>query len=77
MNPLKRLVGYARPYRGRFAVALTAMALYAAASAFVVQLIIPLIDEVLSNPGKLARWSVAVVIVYALKGIGAVPRPSS
>jgi subfamily B ATP-binding cassette protein MsbA len=71
VNPLKRLVGYARPYRGRFAVALTAMALYAAASAFVVQLIIPLIDEVLSNPGKLTRWSVAVIIVYALKGIGA------
>ena len=35
MNPLQRLLGYARPYRGRFAVALTAMAIYAAANALV------------------------------------------
>ena len=47
MNPLHRLLGYARPYRGRFAAALAAMLLYAAASAGVVALIEPIFDEVL------------------------------
>jgi hypothetical protein len=35
VNPLHRLFGYARPYRGRFAVALAAMVVYTAATAAV------------------------------------------
>jgi subfamily B ATP-binding cassette protein MsbA len=71
VNPLQRLFEYARPYRGRFAVALAAMAIYAAASAGVVKLIQPLFDDVLPNPDNLQWWGTLVIAVYALKGLGA------
>ena len=70
MNPLQRLFGYARPYRGRFAVALAAMAVYAAATAAVAKLIQPVIDEVLPSGQGLRDWCIAVLVVYAVKGIG-------
>ncbi|HJR59010.1 MAG TPA: ABC transporter transmembrane domain-containing protein [Vicinamibacterales bacterium] len=70
MNPLHRLLAYARPYRGRFIAALAAMVIYAAANAGVTYQIKPLIDGVLK--GKLAfAWFAWVVIGgYFLKGIG-------
>jgi subfamily B ATP-binding cassette protein MsbA len=76
---LRRLFQYARPYRGRFAAALAAMALYAAGSLGVVVLIMPLIDDVLGaemtrlieSQGTLVRWSAAVILVYIAKGLGA------
>lgn len=77
MNQLQRLFGYARPYRGRFVAALAAMALYAAGSLGVVMLIMPLMDDVLAmedvleSRARLARWSVAVLVVYVVKGLGA------
>ncbi len=76
MNPLSRLFGYARPYRGRLAAALTAMLFYAAASAAVAWLIKPLLDEVLApdlvrSKDTLATWSLQVLAAYALKGLGA------
>ena len=55
MNPLQRLFGYARPYRGRFAVALAAMVVYAAATAAVAALIQPVIDQVLPEGTGLCR----------------------
>jgi len=33
VNPLHRLFGYSRPYRGRFIAAVAAMVVYAAANA--------------------------------------------
>lgn len=71
MNPLPRLFGYARPYRGRFALAVTAMLFYAAASAAVAYLIKPLMDQVLPHRDDLARWSIEVLVVYAVKGLAA------
>jgi subfamily B ATP-binding cassette protein MsbA len=71
VNPLPRLFGYARPYRGRLAVAITAMLFYAAASTAVAYLIKPVIDKVLPTGEDLAVWSAAVLIVYVLKGFGA------
>ena len=71
MNPLHRLIAYARPYRGRFAAALAAMLVYAAASAGVVALIKPIFDEVLPDRSKLAFWAWMVVGVYVAKGLGA------
>jgi subfamily B ATP-binding cassette protein MsbA len=70
VNPLHRLLGYARPYRGRFAVALAAMVVYAAANAGVTYQIKTMIDEVL--PGRVAfAWFAWVVIGgYLLKGLG-------
>ena len=71
MNPLHRLFGYARPYRGRFAVALAAMVVYAAATAAVAALIKPVIDQVLPKGESLASWSIALLLVYIVKGLGA------
>ena len=80
MNPLFRLLDYARPYRGRFAAALAAMLFYAAASASVVILIQPLMDGVLPRqvevgpwgvPITFRTWALAVLTLYAFKGLGA------
>jgi subfamily B ATP-binding cassette protein MsbA len=80
VNPLSRLFGYARPYRGRLAAALTAMLFYAAASAAVAYLIKPLLDNVLQpNAARDALlsgqiffgWSIQVLGAYTLKGGGA------
>ena len=71
MNPLHRLFGYARPYRGRFAVALAAMVVYAAATAAVAYLIKPVIDKVLPKGEDLFAWCTALLIVYLVKGLGA------
>jgi ATP-binding cassette, subfamily B, bacterial MsbA len=71
VNPLQRLFGYARPYRGRFAVALAAMVVYAAATASVAALIQPVIDKVLPTGHDLYKWCAALLIVYLVKGLGA------
>jgi ATP-binding cassette, subfamily B, bacterial MsbA len=71
VNPLHRLFGYARPYRGRFAVAIAAMVVYAAATAAVAYLIKPVIDQVLPKGEDLFAWCSALLIVYVVKGLGA------
>ncbi len=80
MNAFSRLFAYARPYRGRFAAALTAMLFYAAASAGLALLIKPLMDGVLGNRTDipvygftidLRTWSLAVLTIYLFKGLGA------
>jgi subfamily B ATP-binding cassette protein MsbA len=71
VNPLHRLFGYARPYRGRFAAAIAAMVVYAAATAAVAALIKPVIDQVLPKGEQLAWWCTALLVVYVVKGLGA------
>jgi ATP-binding cassette, subfamily B, bacterial MsbA len=80
VNAFFRLLGYARPYRGRLAAALAAMLFYAAASAGLVTLIKPLIDGLLGSqlaltfagvPVELRTWSTAVLTIYFFKGVGA------
>ena len=71
MNPLQRLLGYARPYRGRFAAALAAMLVYAAASAGLVTLIKPITDRVLPAQFDFRFWAGAILAVYFFKGVGA------
>lgn len=70
MNPLQRLFGYARPYRGRFAAAIAAMLVYAAATADVAKLIQPVIDEVLLTGVGLLAWCTELLVVYVIKGVG-------
>ena len=70
MNPLHRLFGYARPYRGRFAVAIAAMVVYAAATAAVAALIQPVIDHVLPEGRGLSTWCIELLLVYLIKGLG-------
>jgi ATP-binding cassette, subfamily B, bacterial MsbA len=77
VNQLQRLFGYARPYRGRFAAAIAAMALYAAGTLLALRQIEPLMDEVLIGESvlgtrtRLVQWSIALVAAYLLKGLGA------
>jgi subfamily B ATP-binding cassette protein MsbA len=71
VNPLQRLLGYARPYRGRFVAASAAMVLYAAATAAVAALIRPVIDKVLPEGTGLSSWCTRLLIVYVVKGASA------
>jgi subfamily B ATP-binding cassette protein MsbA len=71
VNPLHRLFGYARPYRGRFAAAIAAMVVYAAATAAVAALIRPVIDQVLPTGAGLKTWCAELLLVYLVKGLGA------
>jgi subfamily B ATP-binding cassette protein MsbA len=71
VNPLHRLFGYARPYRGRFAAAIAAMVVYAGATASVAALIRPVIDRVLPTGDGLFTWCVQLLVVYLVKGLGA------
>ena len=71
MSAFFRLLEYARPYRGRLAIALVAMLVYGAASAGVAYLIKPIFDEVLPTGDRLGTIAGAVLGLYLLKGIGA------
>jgi ABC-type multidrug transport system fused ATPase/permease subunit len=71
VNLLQRLLGYARPYRGRFAVAVAMMTVYAAASAMVAYQIKPMIDDVLTQRTPFMYFAGVVLGAYVLKGLGA------
>jgi subfamily B ATP-binding cassette protein MsbA len=70
VTALHRLFGYARPYRGRFAVALAAMVVYAAANAGVTYQIKTMIDGVLPGRVEFAWFAWVVIGGYLLKGLG-------
>ena len=72
MRELRRLLGAAKAYRGRIAVALGAMVVYAAGSALVAYLI-KLIVEGLYQPqdDTVATIASIVLLAYLLKGAGA------
>ena len=71
-HPLRRLLTYARPYRGRFVVALLAMLLYAGASAGVAYLIKPMINNILPGEGSIpfSFWAGLIIVAYVAKGVG-------
>src|SRR5258708_5897547 len=71
-QPLRRLLSYSRPYRGRFIVALLAMLLYAGAQAGVGYLIKPIIGKVLlvANGSSFRFWAGAIIVAYLAKGLG-------
>ena len=71
-HPLRRLLNYSRPYRGRFIVALLAMLVYAGAQAGVGYLVAPIINRVLpANDGTSFRfWAGAIIAAYLAKGLG-------
>jgi subfamily B ATP-binding cassette protein MsbA len=67
---LRRLFGYATPYRGRLAWAVAGMVVYAIGSAGLAYLIKPIFDRVLPKQEEVAFIAWAFVGVYLLKGIG-------
>jgi subfamily B ATP-binding cassette protein MsbA len=69
-HPLRRLFAYSRPYRGRLALAILAMLVYAAGAAGLAALVRPILDNVLVNQERLAFTAWALVGVYLLKGVG-------
>ena len=71
MNPLPRLIAYAGPYRARFAAAIVAMIIYAAANAGIVSQIQPMIDQVLAGTMVFSLFASIILGGYVLKGIGA------
>lgn len=71
MTPFLRLLRYVRPHRGRFAVALVAMLLYGAASAYLAYLIKLIFDDVLPAGRQLGFVTAAVGVAYFAKGVGA------
>src|SRR5207249_4749282 len=66
-----RLFGYARPYRGRLALAFVGMLFYAAGSTGLTMLIKPIVNRVLPSKENLALMAWGIVGVYLLKGVGA------
>ena len=72
MNEFRRLLTYARPYRGRMLLALAAMVLYALGTWGFVELVEKIFSEVLvSTPGNVAMVISALLGVYFIKGLGA------
>lgn len=67
---LARLFGYARPYRGRLAVAGLAMVAYAVGSAGLAALIRTVFDSVLPSRDRLTVVASAIIALNVLKGIG-------
>ena len=70
MNSFFRLLRYAKPYRGRLAWAVLAMVIYAVASALVIYLIRPILDELLPNQQGLRTIAFSLIGLYFIKGVG-------
>jgi ATP-binding cassette, subfamily B, bacterial MsbA len=70
VNSFFRLLRYAKPYKGRLAWAVLAMVIYAVASALVIYLIRPILDELLPNQQGLRTIAFSLVGLYFLKGVG-------
>ena len=67
---LRRLFGYATPYRVRMTWAFLGMIVYAIGSAGLAYLIKPIFDSVLPKQQEVAFIAWAIVGVYLLKGVG-------
>ena len=67
---LRRLLGYARPYRGRVIAAIAAMIVYAAGDAGQAFLVKPIVDQTLPLGTDLTMMAWGIVGVYLLKGVG-------
>jgi len=66
-----KLLEFARPYRGRVAIAVAAMIVYGAAQFGLVRQVKPIFDEVLPKREELAATIVAILGFYFAKGVGA------
>jgi ATP-binding cassette, subfamily B, bacterial MsbA len=71
VNEFRRLLGYTRPYRGRLTAALFAMLVYGAGSGAIAYLIQPIFDEVLFHQYRVVEVTIAIVVAYLVKGLGA------
>jgi subfamily B ATP-binding cassette protein MsbA len=70
VNEFLRLLRYAAPYRLRFAWAIAAMLVYAAASAALAYLIKDILDKVLPHGEDLSLIAALILGFYVVKGLG-------
>jgi subfamily B ATP-binding cassette protein MsbA len=70
VTELTRLLRYAGPYRGRLAVALLAMGVYAYGAYLLARLVQPIFDRALPNPAAVPQVAMLILAAYALKGAG-------
>jgi subfamily B ATP-binding cassette protein MsbA len=70
VNPLLRLLGYAKPYRGRFVLAVLGMLAYGIGSTAQAALVKWVFDDVLGRQESLALVVSAIVIAYVVRGLG-------
>src|SRR6185437_2499069 len=66
----ERLFAYTRPYRGRMALAVAAMVVYALGDAGQAWLVRPIVDKTLPVGSNLSLIAWGIVGVYLLKGVG-------
>ncbi len=70
MKEFLRLLRFAAPYRGRMAIALVAMVVYAAGGVLLAWAVKDVFDRALPNQAEVAPVAMMVIAAYALKGIG-------
>jgi subfamily B ATP-binding cassette protein MsbA len=66
-----RLLSYTKPYRGRLVLSWVATAVYAAASAYLIYQLKPIFDNVLIRGVNVGSVSIAILVLYAIKGVAA------
>jgi len=71
VKPFLRLLGFAAPYRGRMAVALVAMLVYATGAVLLAKLVKDIFDRALPNQNEVTSVATLLLAAYALKGLGA------
>jgi len=72
VNEFRRLLGYAAPFRGRLALAVLAMVVYALGSVGIMMIVRDLFDRVLTaSPSDVNRVALSLLAAFAIKGIGA------
>lgn len=69
MTELRRLLGFAWPYRSRFALACLAMVGFGATSAGLAYLIKPVFDDVLIENSNLGTVAGLIIVFYLAKGL--------
>jgi subfamily B ATP-binding cassette protein MsbA len=71
VNEFRRLLTYARPYRGRMALGVLAMAIYAAGNLGQVTLVRYVFDGILVPSSANVAWIIQMLLLtYAVKGLG-------
>jgi len=70
VNEFRRLLKYARPYRGRFIVALVAMVVYAAGTAGLAYVLKPILNGLITGAEGIRQISELILLAYLAKGVG-------
>jgi subfamily B ATP-binding cassette protein MsbA len=70
VNEFQRLLKYARPYRGRFVIALVAMVVYAAGTAGLAYVLKPILNGLVKGTEDIRQIAELILLAYLAKGVG-------